>query len=282
MSARCTIWAWTQAEQRRDLSPTQLLTLLAMADQARDNGKTWASAEFFARKTGFSEKTIRTATKDLVDKGLVSVEPRPGLAPIIWLVLTRVVIFETPEGGSEVRGLEARRTPEPDDATPEPLSRTPVTGSDDPRDNPIGTILTDASVREAGGEALADQASAPGIVVLRDLLACLKADPPCTAEEVLDGVRAAAAWHLGRDGPRSMRTWTLAARKAYEFRDTRLRGGPTPTLEGRTNDQSAGNYRAQGVAAPAGRPQGGRRGSATFVDIIARRRAAAGHADDVS
>lgn len=72
MSGRVVGWAFDMP----DLTPTQKLTLVALADNASDDGTCWPSQRTLANKTGLSERTVRTALKALEARGLLSRRPR--------------------------------------------------------------------------------------------------------------------------------------------------------------------------------------------------------------
>lgn len=78
--------------------------------------------------------------------------------------------------------------------------------------------------RNCAGEALANPAAAHGVMVLRDLALAMKEG--CDPGEIEDGIRQAAAWHLSKAGPGSMKSWALAAKIAREHRDKRLNPPP--------------------------------------------------------
>lgn len=68
MSLQVILWATEQ----RDLSPTQKLTLLALADFANDRDFTaYPSQKALADWTGLSTRAVRLATKRLEKLGLV-------------------------------------------------------------------------------------------------------------------------------------------------------------------------------------------------------------------
>ena len=68
MSIDATRWAWTQ----RDLSPSEKLVLLALADRAGENMTCFPSNERLQSDTGLNRKTIIACTASLIAKGLVT------------------------------------------------------------------------------------------------------------------------------------------------------------------------------------------------------------------
>lgn len=71
MSIRASNWAWGQ-----NLPPTQKVTLLALADQADDDGVCWPSMKTIARKVCVDVRTAQRNIRVLEDANLVSVEAR--------------------------------------------------------------------------------------------------------------------------------------------------------------------------------------------------------------
>lgn len=61
----------SQVWEVADVDSYTLLTLLALADHAGDDGWCWPSIEFLKKKTRLCERTLYQAIKNLVDKGLV-------------------------------------------------------------------------------------------------------------------------------------------------------------------------------------------------------------------
>lgn len=62
-----------------NLSTTERLVLLALADTAHDNGECWPGLGYIAMKCGFSEKSrahLSRVLKDLSQKGHLRIEPR--------------------------------------------------------------------------------------------------------------------------------------------------------------------------------------------------------------
>lgn len=61
-----------------DLSPTQKLVFLAIADRANDDGVCWPGQASLANKCGVTDRTIRTVIEQLKELGLLDVEYRQG------------------------------------------------------------------------------------------------------------------------------------------------------------------------------------------------------------
>ena len=68
MSNRATLWAWEVS----DLSPTQKLVLVKLADNANDDGYCWPSLPYLERHTGLSNSAVRTAIRSLEERGLLA------------------------------------------------------------------------------------------------------------------------------------------------------------------------------------------------------------------
>lgn len=71
MSVQVSAWAWKLRHP-----PTLKLVLLALADQADDEGECWPSIKYIARKCCVSERTVQRALKQFEALGLISVLPR--------------------------------------------------------------------------------------------------------------------------------------------------------------------------------------------------------------
>lgn len=70
MSVRCITWAWDQARADR-VSRGELLTLVALADQADDDGHGFCRLAIICSMTNQSDKTVRRACRRLEDLGLL-------------------------------------------------------------------------------------------------------------------------------------------------------------------------------------------------------------------
>lgn len=61
-----------------DLPSSEKFVLLALADNANDEGECWPSIQTIARKTNLSERTVQRAIIDLEERRLVHTSPRYG------------------------------------------------------------------------------------------------------------------------------------------------------------------------------------------------------------
>lgn len=110
MSIRASNWAWGQG-----LPPSQKVLLLALADQADDDGICWPSMKTLAKKICADPRTAQRNMRELEAAKLVSVEPR-----------------HRPDGDSTSNIYRLALTPSPPGKLPPPnnprqIATTPVT-----------------------------------------------------------------------------------------------------------------------------------------------------------
>lgn len=67
MSGKLVGWAFAQG----DLSPTQKLVLLALADNAQDDGKAWPGKKTIVEKTGLGQSSVYRSLEELEGKKLL-------------------------------------------------------------------------------------------------------------------------------------------------------------------------------------------------------------------
>ena len=67
MSGKLVGWAFGQEE----LSPTQKLVLVALADNAQDDGKAWPAKKTIVKKTGLGRSSVYRSIEELEDKKLL-------------------------------------------------------------------------------------------------------------------------------------------------------------------------------------------------------------------
>lgn len=65
-----------------DCKPTEKFVLVALADQANDDGVCWPSVSSIEKRTGFSERAVRNAIQSLSKKGYLTVKKRQGRSTI--------------------------------------------------------------------------------------------------------------------------------------------------------------------------------------------------------
>src|SRR6476661_1340197 len=71
MSLKVMHWAWSLA-----LPPTPKIVLLALADEANDDGYTFPSVAYLARKCSLGDRTVQRVLRKLTSDRYVSVEHR--------------------------------------------------------------------------------------------------------------------------------------------------------------------------------------------------------------
>ena len=82
MSIRLMNLAW-QAQ----LTSTQKLVLIAMADWSNDEGICWPSIAKLASKTSLSERGLRKVIRNLEQLGLINTQEKPGKGNLYQLTL---------------------------------------------------------------------------------------------------------------------------------------------------------------------------------------------------
>lgn len=98
MSGRLVGWAFAQSE----LTPTQKLVLVALADNAQDDGKAWPAKKTILKKTGLGRSSVYRALEDLEDKALLRSGVDERKVECFWLVV--------PEGDGVSQGGKDRPT----------------------------------------------------------------------------------------------------------------------------------------------------------------------------
>lgn len=101
MSIRLMNLAW-----QVQLTSTQKLVLIAMADWSNDEGICWPSIAKLANKTSLSERGLRMVIRSLEDLGLVDTQQKPGKGNLYHLTLDPGTTFRPPLN-------EVPPTPEP-------------------------------------------------------------------------------------------------------------------------------------------------------------------------
>ena len=101
MSIRLMNLAW-----QVQLTSTQKLVLIAMADWSNDEGICWPSIAKLANKTSLSERGLRKVIRNLEELGLVDTQEKPGKGNLYHLTLDHGTTFPPPLN-------EVPPTPEP-------------------------------------------------------------------------------------------------------------------------------------------------------------------------
>lgn len=84
MSVSASAWVWANSQAKG----TARLVLLALADQADDNGRCYPSVAYIARKCRIAVRTAHDALETLTVLGEVVREPRPGHSTVYRLALS--------------------------------------------------------------------------------------------------------------------------------------------------------------------------------------------------
>lgn len=107
-----------------DLSATEKLVMLALADWANDDGHCWPSMKQLSGKTGMTDRGIRKVMGELVAAGHLERDERPGKG-VVYTVTPKKNTSETPE---------PRSAPPRNHVPPEPRSpRNETTETPEPR-----------------------------------------------------------------------------------------------------------------------------------------------------
>lgn len=72
--------------ERSDISSTQKLVLLALADWANDEGLCWPSIDRLAQKTGMAGRSVQRIIRDLEQIGLVKRDEVAGKGNRYWVL----------------------------------------------------------------------------------------------------------------------------------------------------------------------------------------------------
>lgn len=92
MSVKISHWVW----QESDAKGNDLLVLLALADNANDQGECWPSMAYLANKTRLHTNTIRKRLNSLRASGIVSWGERPGGSNLFVIDITTPTKMCTP------------------------------------------------------------------------------------------------------------------------------------------------------------------------------------------
>lgn len=124
--------------QIKDITPTQKLVLISLADQANDDGVCWPSVHTICLRTSLKERTVRKLIKELQDGGFLKIRSRQGTSNVYDL---------TPALNAPLHNMHPlkKNTPAPD--APPPLHdvhtppapdapRTQIEPKEEPKGNP--------------------------------------------------------------------------------------------------------------------------------------------------
>lgn len=219
------------------LTHTEKLVLIILAEYAdNETGECFPSRDTIARKAMVAPDTVGRLCASLRDKGLISTRPR--YRDNGSRTSNSIIVFPPKKVVDDLSFMPT--PPTQDRGAPDAGSGTPPTqdrghnlsdnnlSDEQERDAQARMALRDRLI-EAAGEALCDPAKNVNAASPMPLIALLNGtpeSPACTVEELIEGVKAAAAYCLGRNGAGSMESWSLAVKKAVEFRNLRLAGVP--------------------------------------------------------
>ncbi len=220
-----------------------LVQLCHAADYRTDNAD--VGLPRVARQTGLSIDTVRRCIRALADGGWLAILPqdRPNGAtstncyPLNYEQIVNAGLTQKGEE-EDYRAQWRERFANTPPRTVQGGAGSTMQGGPSHgargklSDNNSISTLSDAQAREAFIERVKDAAGeapdpvAPGIIAIYPLLALMACDSPCSEEEVIEGVRKAAAWYAARGWKFKMRNWDMAVKMALEFRDLRIAGHP--------------------------------------------------------
>lgn len=206
-----------------DLPPGEKLVLLALADQANDEGtQCWPSVPTIARRSGQGDRTVRRALEHLEAKGHLTRQHRDGAS-------TQYRVHPCQNGGPDNSAVLPKAT-----ETPAKLA-----------DKPPRTIIPKKSTTSRGKRAT----SYPEIFVPQmsgKTLTAVESWPPGKLDEQLEAFADHHTSHgtLSKDWQASWRTWVRNS-KRFDRYDGRLaqRTAGTPGI-GRT-EQAALDVKAR-------------------------------------
>jgi DNA-binding transcriptional MocR family regulator len=102
MSVRLLSWVLTELPHSHpDLDPTARLILLILADHFNEHeGAAWPTIGRVANMAGVSEETVRRHLNDLVEKKLISKQPRAGQSNLYGIIPAHRKLPPTPTRGT--------------------------------------------------------------------------------------------------------------------------------------------------------------------------------------
>jgi hypothetical protein len=150
MSIEATNWAWKQAVK----SSTKLV-LLALADRANADGKSWPSIARVATETGMDKRSVYRHIRQLVDDGLVTVLPDNGRGNSYLLHLSGKDQPVTDCQGNPCHNVtrdklspvtDCQETPDKNDTVP--LTKTTNPSTKEPKEEPSKNPKKNTRARE--------------------------------------------------------------------------------------------------------------------------------------
>jgi len=246
----------------RGLSPSEKLTLLALANFADDRMICWPSQATMAECTELSERTIWACMRSLEQAGIISRTKRhrpdgTRASDVVRLNFALVVARTPPVDISTTR--KSCEMINPQIASDQPATVAGLTTFEPPLEEPVEA--SSPRTREAVWSERLDEAKAaggdglnltiPALHTYRDLIGLCEpsSGEPCSWDEVLDAIRLEAAKARTRGKP--IKSWLWVHESAIAMRDRRLAGLPQPRTadEIRRNDHTGTGRMAGGAHA---------------------------------
>jgi hypothetical protein len=205
----------------RDVSPSEKLLLLALANYADEHMQCFPSQRRLADDTCLSDRTVRTLLAGLEARHIISRQERQrrdnSRATDLITLHFAGVVAEAASGGAEIiSGGVGKPLPGGAEAASGLTTFEPSPNLSDAIDWPARL----AEAMDAAGEGL--DLTSTGTMHARDLRALCEptSGEPCEWGEVLDAIRVCAARAKTRGKP--LRSWSWVREDALAFRDKRL------------------------------------------------------------
>lgn len=226
-----------------NVTATEKLILIILGSYADEGNRLWASQVTLSEKSRLSERTVRTTLATLEEREFIVREARYAKGERSSdLITLNFVPAKTAGTVFEPKAYRQLTVSEPATGAvvPATIAGNPI--KEPIKESPSLSAGERERVKIAAGDALADMARSPGIASMMIFNGLLAADPPCTFDDIEHAVWSAAAWHRARDGPGSMKSWTLARDMSLQNRDARLKGLPPPNVQRNDDSGTPGPY----------------------------------------
>lgn len=109
------------------LPPSEKFVLLALADNANDDGTCWPSVSTISGKTSLAERTVRGVIHRLQRTGYVSIEERYGRSHVFTITPASAAPLQALHPALDAPHPGSKCTPTPASAAPTPASAAPIT-----------------------------------------------------------------------------------------------------------------------------------------------------------
>lgn len=123
--------------ERQDITSTQKLVLLALADWANDEGHCWPSIDRLCKKSCLKRRSVQNAIRDLENMGIIRREEITGKGCKYWIdapvqeMHPRIKCTPPVQEMRPTRALNAPNTLDIHQDTSDLMSETPVSDADD-------------------------------------------------------------------------------------------------------------------------------------------------------